>query len=69
MDTDRWHFWGHTDHQGTLIISALMISVHVPSAESRADHMTEPTSSALSVIGDPPCPRDTAHRRSLRCTL
>ncbi|CAI9619650.1 unnamed protein product, partial [Staurois parvus] len=24
MDTDRWHFWGHTDHQGTLIISALM---------------------------------------------
>ncbi|CAI9616449.1 unnamed protein product, partial [Staurois parvus] len=35
MSTDRWHFWGHTDHQGTLIISALMISVHVPSAESR----------------------------------
>ncbi|CAI9619014.1 unnamed protein product, partial [Staurois parvus] len=28
MGTDRWHFWGHTDHQGTLIISALMISVH-----------------------------------------
>ncbi|CAI9567319.1 unnamed protein product [Staurois parvus] len=26
MDTDRWHFWGHTDQQGTLIISALMIS-------------------------------------------
>ncbi|CAI9608237.1 unnamed protein product [Staurois parvus] len=26
MDTDRWHFWGYTDHQGTLIISALMIS-------------------------------------------
>ncbi|CAI9540072.1 unnamed protein product [Staurois parvus] len=23
MDTDRWHFWGHTDHQGKLIISAL----------------------------------------------
>ncbi|CAI9588654.1 unnamed protein product [Staurois parvus] len=21
MDTDRWHFWGHTDHQGTLIIT------------------------------------------------
>ncbi|CAI9562019.1 unnamed protein product, partial [Staurois parvus] len=21
MDTDRWHFWGYTDHQGTLIIS------------------------------------------------
>ncbi|CAI9587270.1 unnamed protein product [Staurois parvus] len=31
MDTDRWHCWGYTDHQGTLIISALMISVHVPS--------------------------------------
>ncbi|CAI9585002.1 unnamed protein product, partial [Staurois parvus] len=40
MDTDRWHFWGHTDHQGTLIIKqrsapiirALMISalmIHV----------------------------------------
>ncbi|CAI9590181.1 unnamed protein product, partial [Staurois parvus] len=28
IDTDMWHFWGHTDHQGTLIISALMISVH-----------------------------------------
>ncbi|CAI9572223.1 unnamed protein product, partial [Staurois parvus] len=28
MSTDRWHFWGHTDYQGTLIISALMISVH-----------------------------------------
>ncbi|CAI9575575.1 unnamed protein product, partial [Staurois parvus] len=30
MDTDRWHCWGYTDHQGTLIISALMISAHVP---------------------------------------
>ncbi|CAI9613994.1 unnamed protein product, partial [Staurois parvus] len=30
MGTDRWHGWGYTDHQGTLI-SALMISVHVPS--------------------------------------
>ncbi|CAI9551973.1 unnamed protein product [Staurois parvus] len=29
--TDSWHCWGYTDHQGTLIISALMISVHVPS--------------------------------------
>ncbi|CAI9558689.1 unnamed protein product, partial [Staurois parvus] len=27
MGTDKWHFWGNTDHQGTLI-SALMISVH-----------------------------------------
>ncbi|CAI9610296.1 unnamed protein product, partial [Staurois parvus] len=23
MSTDRWHFWGYTDHQDTLIISAL----------------------------------------------
>ncbi|CAI9548216.1 unnamed protein product, partial [Staurois parvus] len=35
MGTDRWHCWGYTDHQGTLIISALMISVHVPSEECR----------------------------------
>ncbi|CAI9562742.1 unnamed protein product [Staurois parvus] len=26
MSTDRWHFWGHTDHQGTLIISTLKLS-------------------------------------------
>ncbi|CAI9595306.1 unnamed protein product, partial [Staurois parvus] len=26
MDTDRWHCWGYTDYQGTLIISALMIT-------------------------------------------
>ncbi|CAI9537955.1 unnamed protein product [Staurois parvus] len=24
MDTDSWHCWGYTDHQGTLIFSALM---------------------------------------------
>ncbi|CAI9544649.1 unnamed protein product, partial [Staurois parvus] len=35
MDTDRWHFWGHTDHQGTLIISALMITVSVRAREER----------------------------------
>ncbi|CAI9613062.1 unnamed protein product [Staurois parvus] len=35
MDTDRWHFWGHTDHQGTLIISALMITVSVTAREER----------------------------------
>ncbi|CAI9588746.1 unnamed protein product [Staurois parvus] len=58
MDTDRWHCWGYTDHQGTLIISALI-----------ADHMTEPTSSALSVISDPLCLRDTVHNRSPRCSL
>ncbi|CAI9618987.1 unnamed protein product, partial [Staurois parvus] len=34
MDTDRWHYWGYTDHQGTLIISVLMISVYVPSEGS-----------------------------------
>ncbi|CAI9624513.1 unnamed protein product, partial [Staurois parvus] len=26
MGTGTWHCWGYTDHQGTLIISALMIS-------------------------------------------
>ncbi|CAI9550892.1 unnamed protein product [Staurois parvus] len=26
MDTDKWHCWGYTDHQGTLIISALLLS-------------------------------------------
>ncbi|CAI9570792.1 unnamed protein product [Staurois parvus] len=35
MRTDRWHFWGHTDHQGTLIISALMITVSVTAREER----------------------------------
>ncbi|CAI9542835.1 unnamed protein product, partial [Staurois parvus] len=24
MSTDSWHCWGYTDHQGTLIICALM---------------------------------------------
>ncbi|CAI9615257.1 unnamed protein product [Staurois parvus] len=33
MDTDRWRCWGYTDNQGTLIISALMICIHVPSEE------------------------------------
>ncbi|CAI9591529.1 unnamed protein product, partial [Staurois parvus] len=33
MRTDRWHFWGHTDHQGALIISALMITVSVTTSE------------------------------------
>ncbi|CAI9531521.1 unnamed protein product, partial [Staurois parvus] len=40
MDTDRWHFWGHTDHQGTLIISALMISVH-DSVTARTQHTAD----------------------------
>ncbi|CAI9583083.1 unnamed protein product [Staurois parvus] len=34
-DTDRWHCWGYTDHQGTLIISALMITVSVTAREER----------------------------------
>ncbi|CAI9583117.1 unnamed protein product [Staurois parvus] len=41
MDTDRWHCWGYTDHQGTLIISALMISVHVLSVETREERNTD----------------------------
>ncbi|CAI9586527.1 unnamed protein product, partial [Staurois parvus] len=35
MDTDRWHCWGYTDHQDTLIISALMITVSVTAREER----------------------------------
>ncbi|CAI9611979.1 unnamed protein product [Staurois parvus] len=35
MDTDRWHCWGYTDHQGTLIISALRITVSVTAREER----------------------------------
>ncbi|CAI9580030.1 unnamed protein product [Staurois parvus] len=43
MDTDRWHFWGHTDHQGTLIINALMITVSVTAREERnADNWNFP---------------------------
>ncbi|CAI9548913.1 unnamed protein product [Staurois parvus] len=55
MDTDRWHCWGYTDHQGTLIISVLMISVHVPSEESReernADNQHFPVYIQSAVIG------------------
>ncbi|CAI9537620.1 unnamed protein product, partial [Staurois parvus] len=35
MDSDGWHCWGYTDHQGTLIISALMITVNVTAHEER----------------------------------
>ncbi|CAI9561941.1 unnamed protein product [Staurois parvus] len=41
MDTDRWHCWGYTDHQGTLIISALMITREERRAGNR--HSTERT--------------------------
>ncbi|CAI9578617.1 unnamed protein product [Staurois parvus] len=35
MDTDRWHCWGYANHQCTLIISALMITVSVTAREER----------------------------------
>ncbi|CAI9571521.1 unnamed protein product, partial [Staurois parvus] len=35
MDTDRWNCWGYTDHRGTLIISALMITISVTAHEER----------------------------------
>ncbi|CAI9611756.1 unnamed protein product [Staurois parvus] len=35
MDTDRWRCWGYTDHQGTLIINALMITVSMTAREER----------------------------------
>ncbi|CAI9599715.1 unnamed protein product, partial [Staurois parvus] len=53
MSTDRWHFWGHTDHQGTLIISALMITVSVTAREERnADNRAD----IFSSFRDPLCP-------------
>ncbi|CAI9551803.1 unnamed protein product [Staurois parvus] len=36
MDTDRRHCWGYTDHQGTLIISALMITDSVTAHGERS---------------------------------
>ncbi|CAI9554403.1 unnamed protein product [Staurois parvus] len=52
MDTDRWHFWGHTDHQGTLIISALMITVSVTAREERnADNRHFHVYMSSAVIG------------------
>ncbi|CAI9573070.1 unnamed protein product, partial [Staurois parvus] len=38
MSTESWHCWGYTDHQGTLIISALRLSsraVRVTAQEER----------------------------------
>ncbi|CAI9598731.1 unnamed protein product, partial [Staurois parvus] len=35
MGTDRWPCWGYTDHQSTLIISALMITGSVTAHEER----------------------------------
>ncbi|CAI9605816.1 unnamed protein product, partial [Staurois parvus] len=37
MGTGRWHFWGHTDHQGTLIISALRLSSRAVSVTAREE--------------------------------
>ncbi|CAI9539209.1 unnamed protein product, partial [Staurois parvus] len=36
MGTDRWHYWGYTDHQGTLIISALRLSTPLCQRDSSA---------------------------------
>ncbi|CAI9590811.1 unnamed protein product, partial [Staurois parvus] len=35
MDTDKWHCWGYTDHQGTLIIT---VSVTAREEERNADN-------------------------------
>ncbi|CAI9569389.1 unnamed protein product, partial [Staurois parvus] len=52
MDTDRWHCWGYTDHQGTLIISVLMITVSVTAHEERnADNWHFPIYMQSAVIG------------------
>ncbi|CAI9554013.1 unnamed protein product, partial [Staurois parvus] len=52
MSTDRWHCYGSTDHQGTLIISALMITVSVTAHEERnADNWHFPIYMRSAVIG------------------
>ncbi|CAI9563458.1 unnamed protein product, partial [Staurois parvus] len=38
MDTNRWHCWGYTDHQGTLIISALQLSSGAVSVTAREEN-------------------------------
>ncbi|CAI9569769.1 unnamed protein product, partial [Staurois parvus] len=59
MDTDRWHFWGYTDHQGTLIISALMITRE----ERRAGnwHSSEGTSTLIIRAMIPSMPPVSVH--------
>ncbi|CAI9606777.1 unnamed protein product, partial [Staurois parvus] len=52
MDTDRCHCWGYTDHQGILIISALMITVILTAREERnADNRHFPIYMRSAVIG------------------
>ncbi|CAI9623640.1 unnamed protein product, partial [Staurois parvus] len=52
MDTDRCHCWGYTDHQSTLIISALMITVTMTAREERnADNRLFPIYMRSAVIG------------------
>ncbi|CAI9594497.1 unnamed protein product, partial [Staurois parvus] len=51
MGIDRWHCWGYTD-QGTLIISALMITVRVTAHEEKnADNRHFPIYMRSAVIG------------------
>ncbi|CAI9559340.1 unnamed protein product [Staurois parvus] len=35
MDTDRWHCWGYTDHQGTLIITVSVTAREERNADNR----------------------------------
>ncbi|CAI9611145.1 unnamed protein product, partial [Staurois parvus] len=52
MGTDRWYCWGYTDHQGTLVISALMITVSMTAREERNDDNWHfPIYMQLAVIG------------------
>ncbi|CAI9593144.1 unnamed protein product, partial [Staurois parvus] len=37
MSTDRWHFRGHTDHQGTLIITDYRLSSRAVSVTTREE--------------------------------
>ncbi|CAI9538997.1 unnamed protein product [Staurois parvus] len=62
MDTDRWHCWGYTDHQGTLIISALMITVSVTAQGTSTLIIRALMLSALMVSVAPSVPPVSAHQ-------
>ncbi|CAI9540897.1 unnamed protein product [Staurois parvus] len=38
MDADRWHFWGYTDHQGTLIITLSVTAREERNADNLIGH-------------------------------
>ncbi|CAI9589224.1 unnamed protein product [Staurois parvus] len=41
MDNDRWHRWGYTDHQGTLIIMSPLRNAGAVSVTAREERNAE----------------------------